>query len=205
MRSLSKDQARRDFQHMRRELTDAQREDAELAIARLGLTRVREAVPPGGTVAGYLSVGTEPGTGALLRGLVDAGYRVVVPICEPEHQLSWSDWTPGIAMTPGLHASLLEPAGTRHDISDLPGLGLIFVPALAADSAGGRMGKGGGYYDRFLARLRADGSAAPAVAVVYTHEFVPAGSFESTPLDAVVDEVLTPSSWQGVPVQRMYT
>ncbi|UWX96441.1 5-formyltetrahydrofolate cyclo-ligase [Arthrobacter zhaoxinii] len=205
MRALNKDQARRDFLRLRREMTDAEKADAASGLARLGLAWAQELVPHGGTVAGYLSVGSEPGTGELLEGLCTAGYRVVVPVCEPGRRLSWCDWTPETVLAPGLHGSLLEPTGERFAAADLTELGLVLVPALAADSSGGRMGKGGGYYDRFLARLRADGNPAPAAAVVYDHEFVPAGSFETTPLDAAVDAVLTPSAWRQVPSDPMYT
>ncbi|MCC9144959.1 MULTISPECIES: 5-formyltetrahydrofolate cyclo-ligase [unclassified Arthrobacter] len=205
MRSLNKEQARRDYLQSRRELTETERAEAAAGLARLGLRGVQEVVPAGGTVAGYLSTGTEPGTGALLQELFRSGYRVLVPVCEPGRRLSWCEWSPGIELAPGLHASLLEPVGPRHAVSDFPDLGLVFVPALAADSSGGRMGKGGGYYDRFLAGLRADGNPVPAVAVVFEHEYVPAGSFETTPLDAPVDAVLTPSSWRGVPAGHMYT
>ena len=200
MRQLTKDQARQDFLQQRRALTAEQRSAAARGLAVRGLQGAQELLPPGGTAACYLSVGTEPGTAELLDALHASDFRVVVPVCEPGRSLSWCYWTPGTAMAPGLYGSLLEPAGPRYAAAELPGLDLLFIPALAADNAGGRMGKGGGYYDRFLARLRADGNAAPAVAVVYEHEFVPAGTFETTPLDAAVDAVLTPAAWRRVPV-----
>ena len=205
MCALAKDQARSQFLRLRREFTAEERAEAARGLARVGLRQVQDLVPRGGTVAAYLSVGNEPGMGELLQGLVEGGYRVVVPVCEPERQLSWCDWTPEAKLVPGMHRSLLEPAGPRYAASDLAELGVVLVPALAADSAGGRMGKGGGYYDRFLARLRADGNPAPAVAVVFEHEYVPAGTFETTPLDAAVDAVLTPSAWRTVPSEPMYT
>ncbi|MCC9176256.1 5-formyltetrahydrofolate cyclo-ligase [Arthrobacter sp. zg-Y750] len=200
MRQLTKDQARQEFLQNRRGLTDAERTAAARGLAVRGLDGVCELLPAGATVACYLSVGTEPGTGLLLPSLHGAGFHVVAPVCEPGHQLSWCSWTPGIDMVPGIYPNLMEPAGPRYAAADLPGLDLVFVPALAADDAGGRMGKGGGYYDRFLAQLRADGNAAPAVAVVFEQEFVPAGTFETTPLDAAVDAVLTPAAWRKVPV-----
>ena len=205
MGNMSKDGARRYFLQARRELGPEQLQRSEEGLAARGTAAVRERLASGATVAGYLSVGTEPGTAGLLEDLHAAGYRVVVPVCEPERRLSWCYWTPGIDMVPGLFGSLLEPAGPRYVAADLPALDLVLVPALAADAAGGRMGKGGGYYDRFLARLRADGNAVPAAAVVYDHEFVPAGTFETTPLDAPVDAVLTPSGWHELPAKRMYT
>ena len=205
MHQLTKDQARKEFLQGRSRMSDGDRDKASRGLAEKGLRGVGGYVPDGGTVACYLSVGTEPGTGALLDALHGSGYRIVVPVCEPGRVLSWCYWEPGIDLVPGLFGSLLEPAGPRYAAADLPALDLVFVPALAADDSGGRMGKGGGFYDRFLARLRADGNPAPAVAVVFEEEFVPAGSFETTPLDAPVDAVLTPAQWRKVPAGRMYT
>ena len=205
MHQMSKERARADFLQARRALPDTERQHAAAGLAERGLAWVTERLPAGATVTAYLAVGSEPGTAGLLTGLTEAGYRVAVPICEPDRRLSWCYWTPGIDMAPGLFGSLLEPVGPRYAAADLAGLALILVPALAADDAGGRMGKGGGYYDRFLARLRADGNPTPAVAVVYDHEFVPACRFETTPLDAPVDGVLTPSGWHELPAKHMYT
>ena len=65
---------------------------------------------------------------------------------------------------------------------------LIIVPALAADRRGYRLGRGGGSYDRALARV---GSAVPTVALLYDGELldeVPAG-----PLDQRVRSAAQPA------------
>lgn len=79
---------------------------------------------------------------------------------------------------------ILEPQGPAIN----PGLiELIFVPALAADSSGNRLGKGKGFYDRFLANLN-----CPKVAVVFASELIQGLEIEEH--DQRVDFVVTPET-----------
>jgi 5-formyltetrahydrofolate cyclo-ligase len=67
---------------------------------------------------------------------------------------------------------------------------LIVTPALAFDRFGRRLGQGGGYYDRTLAALRAEGPAVLAVGLAYAGQELPelpAGPFDQ-PLDGVLTE-----------------
>ncbi|MCC3267311.1 5-formyltetrahydrofolate cyclo-ligase [Arthrobacter gengyunqii] len=200
-----KDLARNDYRRLRRELPPEAPLAAGRALASRAFGVIPDLVSPKATVAAYLSGGREPDTAELLAGLHGRGYDVVVPVCEPERRLSWCRWTPDSVLVPGLFPSVPEPAGPRLSVQDLPGLELLLVPALAVDMAGMRMGKGGGYYDRFLAGLRAAGNAAPAVGVVYDHEVAPAQSWISDSLDQPVNAVLTPSQWTELPVEPVYS
>ncbi|MBK8158122.1 MAG: hypothetical protein IPK59_04840 [Rhodospirillaceae bacterium] len=63
------------------------------------------------------------------------------------------------------------------------------VPLLAFDPDGYRLGYGGGFYDRTLAKLRSEAHAV-AVGVAYAAQevpFVPRGSFDQ-PLDLIVTD-----------------
>lgn len=203
--AASKDQARNEYRRRRRELPSAAPLAAGRALASRAFTVIPRLVSPAATVAAYLSAGREPDTAPLLAGLHARGYDVVVPVCEPERQLSWCRWTPGSSLVPGLFPSIPEPAGPRLQVQDLPNLELLLIPALAVDADGMRMGKGGGYYDRFLSGFRASGNVAPAVGVVYDQEFAAAGSWASDSLDQPVDAVLTPSQWTNLPLGPVYS
>lgn len=137
--------------------------------ARIARTAVDVLVPAAGAgpVAAYLSIGTEPGTAALLEALADAGVEVLLPVLLPDRDLDWARAEDGVA--PGEHG-LLEPVGTRLGPDAVAACGLVVVPALSVDRTGVRLGRGGGSYDRALRRatgrtvaLLHDGEAVTAL------------------------------------------
>lgn len=144
-------------------------------------------------VAAYLSMGDEPATPPLLAALTDAGYDVVVPVCEPHRQLTWCRWAPGVELVRSVRAPLLEPVGPRSHFGALRPFRLVLVPALAVDTAGNRLGQGGGYYDRFLAQLLTHQPLAETAAVIYDHELVPEHTFGTSVLDMPLGQAFTPT------------
>ncbi|GAB4099964.1 5-formyltetrahydrofolate cyclo-ligase [Sinomonas halotolerans] len=159
-------------------------------------------VPEGGTLTAYLGVGAEPPTTALLAGLHEDGYRVLLPVCLPGRGLGWVRWHPRIAFERSRFAPVQEPVGPVLDTDGLVAgdaaegrapLAAILLPATALDAEGRRLGQGGGYYDRFLARLDAAGTQVPTAAVVFDDELLPAGGVPDEPLDRRVGAAITPA------------
>src|SRR4051812_21045860 len=75
-----------DTSRNRRSLLEVSQSARALAEHLLATTEVRRAA----TVAAYVSVGTEPGTGPLLDALRDLGRRVIVPVVLPDLDLEWA-------------------------------------------------------------------------------------------------------------------
>lgn len=104
------------------------------------------------TVAAYVSVGREPGTGVLLDALRDAGKRVLLPILLPDNDLDWAAYDGSEALR-SASRGLLEPTGPRLGVDAIATADVVLVPGLAVDRTGMRMGRGGGSYDRALGRV----------------------------------------------------
>lgn len=106
------------------------------------------------TVAAYVSVGSEPGTGLLLEALVAQGRRVVVPVVRPGLDLDWAEYQGREALARA-RLGLLEPTSPPLGFGAVATADVVLVPGLAVGAAGERLGRGGGCYDRALARVPA--------------------------------------------------
>ena len=138
------------------------------------------------TVAAYVSVGTEPGTGPLLEALAAAGKQVILPVVLPDLDLDWAVHTGALEGRRGL----LEPDGPTLGVGAIATADLVLTPGLAVDPRGMRMGKGGGCYDRALARVPV---GTPVCVVLFDHERIERVPTE--PHDRPVNAVVTPSGW----------
>jgi len=109
-----------------------------------------------GAVALYVGIRDELSTDLLLHAAWQSGRRVWLPRLLPGE--------PGLmqfALCAGWHELAAGPLGLREPAPNCPAFGpgeasqlgpsLLVLPGLAFDRKGGRLGYGGGYYDRFLA------------------------------------------------------
>ncbi|MFJ2620662.1 5-formyltetrahydrofolate cyclo-ligase [Glutamicibacter sp. NPDC087344] len=175
----------------RRALPETQRADRSAALCTAVLGYLQELTPVVRSVAAYCSAPDEPDTAPLLTALVGQGIAVYVPVCEAEHKLSWVRWFPDAQLVRSDFAPVLEPVGERLGVELFQEISTLFIPALAIDAAGLRLGQGGGYYDRFLPQLA--NFPVQIAALVYEQELMPAGGFATDPHDAPVDLVITPA------------
>ena len=129
-------------------------------------------------VATYRSLPSEPPTEALAAMLHARKVQVIVPETLPDMDLDWRQ---------------LRADGTEGPALGLEAIGaalVILTPAMAVDHGGARLGKGGGCYDRALARRHPD---AVLVAIVNDEEYA-AWPLPRDAHDVGVDAVITPGS-----------
>ncbi|EST33235.1 hypothetical protein N566_19560, partial [Streptomycetaceae bacterium MP113-05] len=121
------------------------------------------------TVAAYVSVGREPGTRPLLDALRERGVRVLLPVLLGDDDLDWAAYegADGLARA---RRGLLEPDGPRRGRDAVVDADAVLLPGLAVDGSGMRLGRGGGSYDRVLARLADAGVRPPLVVLLYDGE-----------------------------------
>lgn len=92
----------------------------------------------------YLSFGSEASTKALVAALLSCGKEVYVPRVEGDGMVA----APYDGALTTNRYGIEEPEGVAYEGE----IDVTVLPLLAADSAGRRLGYGGGYYDKFLAK-----------------------------------------------------
>lgn len=146
---------------------------------------------PGTTVCAFVPLPSEPLDPGLPRRLADRGVRVLLPLARPGEALDWAEpWAagpePGDAAFARSRIGVWEPTGPTLGAGAIARTDVVLVPALAVDSAGFRLGRGGGYYDRSLPLA----PRAVSIAVVFDDEVVPWVPHEEH--DCAVTHIVTP-------------
>jgi 5-formyltetrahydrofolate cyclo-ligase len=162
----------------RRSMPASERQRADQAIAAALAPLVR-----GKIVTGYVAMPGEPGGPELLEALSSAA-RLLLPVLRDDQDLDWASYAG--ALVPAARG-LREPPGPRLGVDTIASVEVVVVPAVAVDKGGMRLGRGGGSYDRALARAR----SAQIFAVIYAADLV--DEVPAEPHDQRVHGAVTPS------------
>ncbi len=142
-------------------------------------------MPPGVALSGYWPLAGEMDVRPALQHYHCEGYRIGLPVVTGKHQpLLFRAWHPDKELVKGGFGVMTPPPEAPEIVPSI-----LLVPLLAFDPGGYRLGYGGGFYDRTLAKLRAEAHAV-AVGIAYAVQevaAVPRGAFDQ-PLDFVVTE-----------------
>ena len=145
----------------------------------------------GAVFSSYRSIGTECDPIPLESALASAGHTIGLPVIkrkgEPLQFRRWQSGDPLIARTwgilePGESAAVVEPD-------------VLLLPLLAFDAAGWRLGYGGGFYDRTLARLRV---RKPIIAMALAFAVQEVDAVPHSAYDERLDWVLTPEGLRAM-------
>lgn len=169
--------AARRVAHARRKAARATADEAAV------LAHLRDALAPfsGQVLAGYMAIRTEVDP---LPTMAAWDGPVCVPVILAAGQpLEFHCWRPDAEMMEGPFGAAV-PASAEPLVPDV-----VIVPLLAFDRSGGRLGYGGGFYDRTLQRLRAR-RPVTALGLAFAAQEAEGLPLEPTdqPLDGVVTE-----------------
>lgn len=107
-------------------------------------------VPEGATVAVYVATPDEAPAAAYAQYFHEAGNKVALPwFADREAPMAFREWTsPWVddLLVPGPWKGVMQPAGDAAEL--IPDI--LFVPLVGFSAEGGRLGQGGGHYDRWL-------------------------------------------------------
>ena len=146
--------------------------DPALGQALAAQVLARLSLPANAVVAGFWPMGAEIDIRPLLTELHARGHVLALPETPPRGQpLRFRRWHPGMAM-------VAERFGTERPTGEAVQPDILFVPLLAFDRAGRRLGYGGGFYDRTLPGL----PQAKAIGCGYACQEldeVPAGAYDA--------------------------
>lgn len=140
---MHKDELRQQMRQLKRQYTQQQLEVLSLPIIERLKIRLEDAQ----TIVAYYALPDEVNTHALIDELVAEGKTILLPkVIDGEH-MELRRYTGRQDLQEGAF-HIMEPVGELYEgVPDV-----ILVPGMAFDAKGHRLGRGKGYYDRFLKR-----------------------------------------------------
>lgn len=179
-----KTELRARLRRLRRELAAAAPDAAQKACDQLPLGRL----PAFACYSGYHAMGAELDPSPLIRRLARTGAMFAMPAAErPDAPLAFRAWDSRDPAVPDLFG-VPSPPPTAPELHP----DLIVCPLLAFDRKGGRLGQGGGHYDRTIANLRAMKSVF-VLGLAYSGQEV--ADLPAEPHDQRLDAILTENGY----------
>lgn len=132
----------------------------------------------------YLPMAGEIRLGPLAEQAWRAGKSVCAPTSPSDRQMCVIEINPGEVGLFDPKMGLRSPLGREIVIGEID---LVIVPALAFDPNGGRLGRGGGFYDRFLKRPDLRAKKIGAAFTEQIHPILPMNN-NDVPVDKVVTD-----------------
>ena len=178
---MNKDELRHALRARRRALSSDEQRRASLAVYE----RVRAFAPyrEARSVMAYMACRGELDLSPVIADVLARGKTLLLPRCEAPGLMTARRVTDLSQLVSGAYG-LMEPAQCCA-VFPPEEIDLVFVPGTAFDASGGRLGQGGGYYDRFLARTG-------ALRTGVCHDFALTACVPAQAHDVRMDCILTP-------------
>ncbi len=149
-------------------------QQAETAAQALAVNLFKCIPPTLRVVAGYIAIHSEINVALALNALHTRGHTLCLPVViAPGQALIFRKWKPGDPLEKGAYGIDVPPSSAEELIPDA-----VIVPLAAFDAAGHRLGYGAGYYDKTIAKMRAQKKDIALIGAAYAQQQV-----ERIPID----------------------
>ena len=137
----------------------------------------------GRIISGYMPIRTELDPVPAMTALAGDN-RICVPVIEAAGRpLRFREWAPGVPMVDGPFGAEVPASGAWLEPD------ILIVPLVGFDKDANRLGYGGGFYDRTLAKLRRGRGTVRAIGFAFSAQELPA--LVQEPTDQVLDVIVT--------------
>ncbi len=202
MISLERDRVRREMRAQRAALTAAARKAAAASFAAIAMRA--HLLRPGLRVAFYVAHRNEADPVELIERARRLGCEVFLPVITDfrSNRMHFARYPRGGKLVPNRYG-IAEPAGARLQPTPVRTLDVVFLPLVAVDERGWRLGSGAGYYDRCLAHLRPPRHWRRPKLIGLAYEFQRIAHLTPAPWDVPLDAVLTEKDCYRIPRQEI--
>ena len=180
---MDKKELRRYIREQKRHFTPQQLGEMSLDIMSSLLSNSH--IQKADAILMYHSLPDEVDTHSALDQLLAMGKKVLLPKVVSETEMTIHEYTGRDSLQPSEPYGILEPTTPELSIVNCQLSIVIVVPGMAFDRQGHRLGRGKGYYDRFLSRI----PNIYKIGVCFPFQLI--DNVPSEPTDILVDEVLS--------------
>ena len=194
MTSLAEQKAalRKTILARRNELAETDRIEMSLKAAEAArdVPELGDALVPGTVIAGFLPIRSEIDIRPMLFELGQMGARLCLPVVISKTEIEFREMIRGEPLVesgfgtvgPGETAAVLDPQ-------------ILLMPLSVFDNKGGRIGYGGGYYDRAIERLLGKDIKPQLIGVAFSAQEVEEVPMESH--DRYLDGIITENGYRS--------
>lgn len=148
---MDKQELRKEIRNRKRQFTQGQL--GELSLSVISQLRKHPKVRAAHTLLLYYSLPDEVNTHEWIDELVAERKRVLLPVVVNDKDMVIREYTGKHDLAEGSF-HIMEPIGKLFPEEKYPEIEVAIIPGMSFDDTGHRLGRGKGYYDRFLAKLR---------------------------------------------------
>lgn len=179
---MDKKELRRYIREQKRHFTPQQL--GEMSLGIMSSLLLHSQIQKADYVLMYHSLPDEVDTHSALDQLLAMGKKVLLPKVVSDTEMTIHEYTGQNSLKPSEPYGILEPTTSELSITNCQ-LSIAIVPGMAFDKQGHRIGRGKGYYDRFLSQI----PNIYKIGVCFPFQMLESIPSEST--DVVMDEVIT--------------